>query len=122
MPTAVSPDLVRVFRALGDPTRLAIFEAVREATSACDGCGEPEVESGLTQIATHFDLALSTVSHHIRELRLAGLLTCERRGQSIHCSVDSSVLDAAAQYLAGRTPGPDPSAAAGGAPATGGGR
>jgi DNA-binding transcriptional ArsR family regulator len=106
-------DVVRVFRALGDPTRLAIFEAVREATAACDECGESDIENGITQIAARFDLALSTVSHHIRELRLAGLLRCERRGQAIRCSVDATVLEAVARYLAGGSPGADAPAASG---------
>jgi DNA-binding transcriptional ArsR family regulator len=92
-------DLARVFRALGDPTRLAIFEAVRTATEGCAGCTEAEIDNSISEIASQFDLALSTVSHHLRELRLAGLIRCERRGQQIHCMVAPEALDAAGRFL-----------------------
>jgi DNA-binding transcriptional ArsR family regulator len=101
MAAATSEHLVRVFRALGDPTRLAIFQAVRRATAACDGCSPDEVQNGISQIASSFDLSLSTVSHHIRELRMAGLLRCERHGQTIRCSIDPEVLAEVARFLDG---------------------
>jgi DNA-binding transcriptional ArsR family regulator len=34
-------------------------------------------------VAEKFDISLSTISHHIKELRAAGLVRCEREGQSI---------------------------------------
>lgn len=93
------PDLARVFRALGDPTRLAIFETIRAATDPGVGHSNEEIQNSISQIASQFDLSLSTVSHHVRELRLAGLIRCERRGQSIHCSVDEHVLALTSRFL-----------------------
>jgi DNA-binding transcriptional ArsR family regulator len=92
-------DVARVFRALGDPTRLAIFEAVRSATENCTSCSSSEIQNSVSEIAAQFDLALSTVSHHLRELRLAGLIRCERQGQQIRCVVSPEVLDAAGRFL-----------------------
>ena len=70
--TVVDPD-VRLFAALADPTRLAIVRQLSECveTCACDftdccNVGQP------------------TVSHHLRVLREAGVVTSERRGQSIY--------------------------------------
>jgi ArsR family transcriptional regulator len=97
--TVGDPDLARVFRALGDPTRLAIFETVRAATEPADGHSAEEIENSISQIASRFELSLSTVSHHIRELRLAGLIRCERRGQSIHCFVDPAITELASRFL-----------------------
>ncbi len=93
-------DLARVFKALGDPTRLAIFELVRAGVDPSAGHTPDELENSITRIASRFDLSLSTVSHHIKELRGAGLLRCERRGQSIYCSVDPAVLSEVEAYLA----------------------
>lgn len=84
-------DLVRVFRALGDPNRLAIYQLVRSAP-ADDGMSPADLRNTVSEIARQFDLSLSTVSHHIRELRNAGLLRCERRGQHIHCHADPEML------------------------------
>jgi ArsR family transcriptional regulator len=95
-------DLARVFKALGDPTRLAIYEIVRDGADAREGHSSSEIENTISQIAAHFDLTLSTVSHHIKELRGAGLIRCERRGQSIYCSTDPDLLAEVQSFLAKR--------------------
>jgi ArsR family transcriptional regulator len=97
-----SVDLARVFKALGDPTRLAIYQIVRDVGDPEEGHAPAEIENSIGQIASKFDLSLSTVSHHIKELRAAGLIRCERRGQSIHCSADPDVLVEVERFLAGR--------------------
>ena len=83
-------DMAKVFKALSDPTRLAIFELVRDCSS--DGCSDDQASDNLTEIAERFGLSLSTVSHHVKELRSSGLITCEKRGQRLHCWVDPEVL------------------------------
>jgi DNA-binding transcriptional ArsR family regulator len=83
-------DMAKVFKALSDPTRLAIFELVRDCNK--DGCTDDQVSDNLTEIAERFGLSLSTVSHHVKELRSSGLITCEKRGQRLHCWVDPDVL------------------------------
>lgn len=40
-----------------------------------------------------------TVSHHLRKLREAGLLTCERRGTWVYYRVEAGVLQAMADML-----------------------
>jgi DNA-binding transcriptional ArsR family regulator len=95
-------DLARVFKALGDPTRLAIYEIVRDVTAPDEGHAPAEIENSIGQIASRFDLSLSTVSHHLKELRAAGLIRCERRGQSIYCSAERDVLVEVERFLAGR--------------------
>lgn len=99
---ADATDLARVFKALGDPTRLAIFEVVRASVAAGAGHSAGEIENSISQIASRFDLSLSTVSHHIKELRQAGLIRCDRRGQSICCSVNPELLEEVGRFLAGR--------------------
>ena len=87
-------EAVKVFKALADENRLAIFELLREHCNK-DGCDTTEagIERTVSEIAKRFDLALSTVSHHLKELRNAGLVTCDKRGQRVHCSVNPQVLD-----------------------------
>jgi ArsR family transcriptional regulator len=84
-------ELAEVFRALADPTRLAIYELVR-TVSPEEGHTPGQIENTVSEIAKGFDLSLSTVSHHLKELRRAGLIRCERRGQFVYCSADSRVL------------------------------
>ena len=92
-------DMAKVFKALGDPTRLAIFELVRDCDS--NGCSDDQVSDSLSQIAERFGLSLSTVSHHVKELRGSGLITCEKRGQRLHCWADPAVLRELEQFATG---------------------
>jgi len=43
----------------------------------------------------------SKISHHLKELRLAGLITVERRGKNMICGVNRSAVAALAIYLGG---------------------
>jgi len=95
-----SRDMARVFKALGDEKRIAIFELLR---SRCQpgGCttSEAAMERTVGELAKEFDLALSTVSHHLKELRNAGLIECERQGQRIHCTVSETMLRRLREFL-----------------------
>jgi ArsR family transcriptional regulator len=62
--------LVAVFKALGDPTRLEIFRLVSAQPLPVCVC----------DVVARFDLRQPTISHHLRVLREAGLVTAERRG------------------------------------------
>jgi ArsR family transcriptional regulator len=97
-----TPDLARVFKALGDPTRLAIFELIRSNADPESGHTSRELANTVSQIASQFDVSLSTVSHHLKELRGAGLIRCERRGQSIYCSVETAVLSDLERFSTGQ--------------------
>jgi ArsR family transcriptional regulator len=69
--TDLDPE-IRLLSALADPTRLAIVRqlAVDVETCACD-------------FTSCCDVGQPTVSHHLRVLREAGIVTSERRGQWI---------------------------------------
>jgi ArsR family transcriptional regulator len=101
-PTATNTqDLARIFRALGDPSRLAIFELVRSCCNEDTGHSAADLKNSVSEIAREFDLSLSTVSHHLKELRTAGLILCERRGQHIFCSTNPDALAVVDVFLRG---------------------
>jgi len=87
-----SGQLASVFKALGDESRMAIFQLLRKRCGTGCRVTEQGAERTVSEIAKAFDLALSTVSHHIKELRTAGLIHCEREGQRVHCSVNEDLL------------------------------
>ena len=49
------------------------------------------------------DIDPSTVSHHIRELRQAGLIRMEKRGKNIMFWVDPDTVLAAAHFMTGQS-------------------
>ncbi len=48
---------------------------------------------------TGSDTITSTVSHHLRELREAGLINVERNGKYMVCSINREVLASLAVYF-----------------------
>jgi DNA-binding transcriptional ArsR family regulator len=97
--TAAHHDLARALRALANPNRLAIFERIH-ADGLC--CRTDRKGNTVCAIAEDFQLALSTVSHHLKELRRAGLITCERRGQQVICSINYAGLERVRTLLAAK--------------------
>lgn len=69
-------------KALSNENRLAMFEHIRAGHGRASLDGEDRLS--VCDVASNFDMALSTISHHMKELRSAGLITCERDGQTIH--------------------------------------
>ncbi len=71
---------IEVFRALGDPVRWTIVNELRQGTRcAC-------VLSDVAQVSP------SLLSHHLKTLREAGLVTGERRGRWIDYSLAPEVF------------------------------
>jgi ArsR family transcriptional regulator len=104
-------DAAAMFKALGDPTRLHIFEFLRACCCpvAVGEAGDVRPVSGPTvgEVCCHVTGAEqinAKISHHLKELRLAGLITVERRGKNRICGVDRDAVAALADYLAGDSP------------------
>jgi ArsR family transcriptional regulator len=61
------------FKALADPTRVAIVNRLAQAAETC-----------VCDLTAAFDLSQPTISHHLKVLRDAGLVGSERRGTWVH--------------------------------------
>lgn len=87
-----------MFKALGDPTRLRIFEFVR---SRCCGIaiGPPPTAGEVCCQVTGLEKVNSTFSFHLKELRQAGLVSVERRGKTMVCGVNENAVADLAEYL-----------------------
>jgi len=100
-------------KALGDPTRLKILEFLRSCCSpvSVDETGDVRPTEGPTAgevccRVTGAERINSTVSFHLKELRLAGLITVERRGKHMVCAVNPKAVAELAAYFAVRPVGP----------------
>jgi len=96
--------LAAAFAALSNPQRLRMF--VKLASSGCASESrkeKPELTAGFccaTEVGDGLDLAASTVSHHLKELRQAGLVHVERRGRRIDCWASQETLELLASFFA----------------------
>ena len=91
-----------IFKALSNPHRLRIF---RKLTTCCAPGTVWDMEAAnsayVGELAKDLDIVASTVSHHIKELRQAGLIRVRRRGQKVECWVDPEVYDDLANFFRG---------------------
>ena len=69
LPTKAAEALAATFKALADPTRVAIVNRLSTAPEVC-----------VCDLTAAFDLSQPTISHHLRVLRDAGLVESERQG------------------------------------------
>lgn len=80
-----------VFRALGDAHRLRALHFLRAATPTCCASGEGVCACDLV---THLGLSQPTISHHMRLLVTAGLVSAEKRGRWTHYALSPAGLAA----------------------------
>lgn len=94
MPAERAECLAEIFKALSDPTRVRLLAYV---SASADG----------TACACHLPDALGisqpTLSHHLKKLTYAGLITRQQRGRWAHYAAVPGVLEVAREFLGAST-------------------
>jgi ArsR family transcriptional regulator len=80
--------LAPMFKALGDPVRLRMMSMIAAQPELC-----------VCEITPAFDLSSGTISHHLKTLREAGLVDCERRGTYVYYWLEPGALVALSALL-----------------------
>ena len=70
-----------LFKALNDETRRHIIELLKEK----------DMNAG--DIAEQFNISKPSISHHLDILKRADLITCEKKGQFLEYSLNTSILE-----------------------------
>lgn len=76
-----------LFKALNDPTRRKILQMLQGK----------DLTAG--EIADQFDISKPSISHHLDILRQARLINRQRDGQFINYSINTTVLEEAANWF-----------------------
>lgn len=95
--------LAAAFAALANPQRLRMF--VTLATRCCAPASPTAARQRARfccagEVGRGLGLAASTVSHHLKELRQAGLMHVERQGRRIDCWASQETLGLLATFIA----------------------
>ena len=97
-------EFAEMFKALSNPNRLKIFMRL---TSCCQPGTVASINSTtgeegcacVGELGRDLGIVASTISHHIKELRRAGLIRMERRGQKMECWIDPKTLSALRDFF-----------------------
>jgi len=82
--------LAVAFRALADPVRLRLLSLIASHAGG---------EACVCDLTGEFDVSQPTISHHLKVLRDAGLITSDRRASWVYYRVRPGALRALAQLL-----------------------
>ena len=76
-----------IFKALNDPTRREILMLLKEQ----------DLTAG--EIAEKFNISKPSISHHLDLLKRADLVSSEKKGQFIHYSINTSIVEDLLQWV-----------------------
>jgi DNA-binding transcriptional ArsR family regulator len=82
--------LAGMFKALGDPVRLRLLSMIASRTGG---------EVCVCELTPAFELSQPTISHHLKLLRQAGLIDCQRRGTWVYYWLMPDTTDMLAALL-----------------------
>jgi len=77
-----------VFKAISDPSRRKVLKLLQRGSKTAG------------ELAEAFDMTKGSMSHHFNVLKAADLVRCERRGQQIVYSLNTTVFEDVAALLA----------------------
>lgn len=84
-----SKQVEKISKALGDPYRLKIMKIISEGEGCVQCC----------DVSAEFNLAQSTMSHHIKQLIEADLLIADKDGRNLKFQINKEVCNAYAKYI-----------------------
>lgn len=98
----MSDALVKMFKALSNPTRFRLFVEILEGDQSSYEDGN---RCFLSPIIDRLDVGAPTVSHHLKELVNADLIHTEKQGRFVTCRVNQDALRMLSDFFT-RSPRP----------------
>lgn len=88
--------MAKIFKALSNPNRLDLYLKIAEAYEASFEAGG---ECCIADIISCLNIGAPTISHHIKELAQADLITTEKRGKFLICRVNEQMVAEVSKML-----------------------
>ena len=82
--------LARIFSALSNPNRVKIYNEILRAEKASYDIGHRCL---LSEVVRSLKIKSPTISHHVKELVDAGLITAEREGKFLVCRINGDTRE-----------------------------
>ncbi|MBL8059978.1 MAG: helix-turn-helix transcriptional regulator [Chthonomonas sp.] len=99
-------EALKIFQALSDSTRLAVFQCIRgcggetayDTETGCCDATEPGAVA-LCDVKCQVPCSPSTLTHHLNVLRDAGIIETDRRGRQVYVQINGAALAKVASFL-----------------------
>lgn len=106
MSTSQLETAAATFKALGHPKRLAIVQWLYEQQVACCSgdpysCRTEPITCDFTDLVDRLDVTKATISHHVKKLSEAGVITCQREGRLLCCGINWDRLEHVQNWFSG---------------------
>ncbi len=91
-------NLAKVFKALSDENRLKILSSIYTKECKCNelSCRN---ESCIKDLSKSLNITVPTISHHIKELVNAGLITTKKEGRWVYCRINQRSFKRTYRFL-----------------------
>lgn len=93
--------MAKVLKALSHPNRLELYLEIANKSEARFETGE---ECFIGEVIGSLRIGAPTISHHLKELSNAGLITTERRGKYLTVRLNRATIDEVNQILSLKKP------------------
>lgn len=88
--------LAKIMKALSNTNRLDLYLEIKKKHEVSYESGD---ECFVSDIISCMNIGAPTISHHLKELANAELITTERRGKFLVARINEATLDAASRML-----------------------
>lgn len=88
--------MAKIFKALSHPNRLELYLQIVKRNEASFETGG---ECFITDIIESLNIGAPTISHHLKELANAELITTEKRGKYLVCKVNEKIVNEVSKIL-----------------------
>jgi ArsR family transcriptional regulator len=86
----------KIFKALSNPNRLELYFKIANMHESSFEAG---CECFVTDIISSLNIGAPTISHHIKELVNADLISTEKKGKFLICRVNEELIEELSQLL-----------------------
>ena len=92
--------LSALFKTLSNEHRLRIFVRLVKCCPPGTKCDiEGQFAPCVSELGKDMGIVPSTLSHHMKELRVAGLIRMERNGQKMQCWVEPEIVNELEEFF-----------------------
>ena len=86
----------KIFKALSNPNRLELYFKIAEMH---ESSFPTDSECFVTDIISSLNIGAPTISHHIKELVNADLISTEKKGKFLICKINEELIEEVSKLL-----------------------